>query len=180
MDNVMFDYIPGYFKATEKFKALLDCCSHEFDSVERLKDDIIDQLYVDTATWGLQYWEKEYDLAYNSELNYEERRSRIKAKIRGLGKVDKALLLTVISAYENGAVSITFDGNINITFIGTKGIPSALNELKKQLDEIVPAGLKIVYLFTYLTWNEFEAYNRTWDQWDALNLTWDQLETYKG
>lgn len=177
MDNVMFDYIPGFFRNAEKFKILLEAVNVQYDNVEDMIQDLIDQLYVDTATWGLVFWEKDRGLEYNPTLSYDERRSRIKAKIRGVGKVDRKLITTIAAAYSNGEVAVTFDGRININFIGTRGVPSAMVELMKQLEEITPSGLPIVYIFTYLIWNELDARNLTWDQLDALNLTWDQFET---
>ena len=180
MDNVIFDYIPGIFKNAQKFAALIETVGDQLDEVDNFIQELIDQLYVDTATWGLKYWELDRGLEYNPDLSYEERRSRIKAKIRGIGKVDRKLITSIAAAYSNGEVKVDFDGSIKVTFIGTRGMPSALQELKKQLEEIKPSGLPLVYIFTYLSWNELEAYNRTWDQWDALNLTWDQFEIYKG
>ncbi len=179
MDNVMFDYIPSFFRNAEKFSILMAAANVQYDKVEDLIQDLINQLYVDTATWGLIFWEKDRGLEYNPALTYDERRSRIKAKIRGIGKVDRKLITSIAAAYSNGEVAVTFDGKINITFIGTRGIPSAIEELKKQLEDIKPSGLTIVYIYTYLPWNEFDTYNKTWDQWDALNLTWDEFEVYK-
>ncbi len=171
----MFDYIPSFFFHAEVFKMLLDSGLEQFDTVDDFINDIIDQLYVDTATWGLIFWEIDYGLEYNPELVYEERRSRIKAAIRGIGKVDRKLIASVALAYSNGEVVVTFNGKINIKFIEVRGIPSALGELKKQLEELKPSGLDIVYVFTYLTWNELDLLSYELQE----SMTWDQLEVYK-
>lgn len=175
MDNLMFDYIPSYFKNAKNFAILMNSENIQLDKADALIDDLIDQLYVDTATWGLIYWEKEHGIEYNPMLSYEERRSRVKAKIRGIGKVDRKLIQAMAAAYSNGEVDVTFDGKINVTFIGTRGIPSALAELKNQLEEIKPSGLPIVYIFTYLTWYEFDLLTAEAQE----SMTWDQLESYK-
>lgn len=174
-DNIMFDYIPGYFRTAKNFKKIMDAVLKQFDKVDDAVQDIINQIYVDTSTWGLQYWENDYKLEHNLNLTIEERRSRIKAKIRGTGKTDRKLIQKIAEAYSNGEVSVGFNGKIIITFIGTRGIPSALDELKKQLAEIRPSGLDIVYFFTYLSWNEFDALDAETQE----SMTWDQLEVYR-
>ena len=53
-------------------------------------------------------------------------------------------------------MDVAFDGEIVITFIGTRGRPSALGELQQQLEAILRAHLAVRYVFTYLIWNEFD------------------------
>ena len=45
--------------------------------------------------------------------------------------------------------------------------------------DVIPAHLDITYEFTYLTWAEFDNYNKIWQEWDNLNLTWKDFEKYK-
>lgn len=53
-----------------------------------------------------------------------------------------------------------------------------MDGLKNTLNEIKPAHLGIEYIFTQLTWDDFDKYNKTWDMWDSLNLTWDEFNVY--
>lgn len=175
MSDEMFGYVPGIFKNTKNLKALIQVSGKQFDKVDDLIQDITDQLYVDSATWGLVDWENEYGMEPNPTLTYDERRSRIKAKIRGIGKVDANLIRSVTQAYADGSVEVDFNGSIVITFIGRRGIPSAIEELKKQLSEIVPAHLNIVYVFTYLTWFEFDSLTAA----EQESMTWNELEVYR-
>ena len=46
-----------------------------------------------------------------------------------------------------------------------------------ELNKPAHLGYKIVY--SYMTWDEFDRYNKTWDAWDSLNLNWDDREKYK-
>lgn len=45
----------------------------------------MDQLQLDTATWGLKYWEETLGIAVEEEKAPEFRRSRIRSKLRGAG-----------------------------------------------------------------------------------------------
>ena len=75
------------------------------------------------------------------------------------------------------------DDNANyrfiIKFIGILGIPGNMADLTITIEEIKPAHLSYVFEYTFLTWNEFDNYNKTWNEWDALNLTWNEFEKYK-
>ena len=46
-----------------------------------------------------------------------------------------------------------------------------------ELNKPAHLGYKIVY--SYMTWDEFDRYNKTWDAWDSLNLNWNDREKYK-
>ena len=59
------------------------------------------------------------------------------------------------------------------------GVPEGLEDLKVILREAVLAHVGIEYEFIFMTWDQFDGYNKTWDMWDALNLTWDEFEAYK-
>jgi hypothetical protein len=173
--DMMLSYIPLFYQTSGIFKAVMEVEGTEFDLLRQNSEDVKAQFFIDTATWGLQLWEKELGLATSPALSYDERRSRIKGKIRGVGKVGVELVKSVAEAYSNGTVDVAFDGEIIITFIGTRGRPSALGELQQQLDAIMPAHLAVRYAFTYLIWNEFDLLSAEMQE----SMTWDQLEVYK-
>lgn len=53
----------------------------EFDYIESFVQDLQDnQLFPETATWALKYYEKSCGIEVNEELSYEERRARIMLK----------------------------------------------------------------------------------------------------
>ena len=71
-------------------------------------------------------------------------------------------------------------GTVQVRFPGTAGVPQGFEQLKKNVEDILPAHLAIEYWFWYLTWAELEAKFSCWADIEALNLTWEQLETYVG
>lgn len=50
--------------------------------VKAIYEDLPDQFFIETATWGLDYHEQKYGLPIRRELSYEERRRIIYQKIR--------------------------------------------------------------------------------------------------
>ncbi|MGE5627838.1 MAG: putative phage tail protein [Solirubrobacterales bacterium] len=144
--------------------------------------DLINQCFIDTATWSLDIWEEEYGLKTIAGYNTDYRRTRVKARMRGQGTCTKALIENVAESFSNGEVDVIED-NANsqfiVKFIGVMGIPPNMDDLQAALEDIKPAHLAYAFEYTYINWNQFDNYNKTWDQWDALNLTWDQFEVYK-
>jgi len=122
----------------------------EFDRLAIDIEDLEKQLNIDTATWGLAIYERELGIKTNLNKPLEERRSVIKSKWRGTGKVDRALIKAVVDAYTNGGVEVGFDGRIIITFNDVKGIPPNLEDAQRAIEDISPAHLAIIYEFAYL------------------------------
>lgn len=171
----MLSYAPLYYRSSALYNALLASQGSELDLLGENTGEVRDQFFVETATWGLRYWEQEYGLTPRPDLTYGERRSRVKGKLRGVGKVGVELVKAVAEAYSNGEVEVAFDGDIIITFVSIRGIPTAMEVLKQQLAEIVPAHLTVYYVYTYLTWNEFDLLSAELQE----SMTWDSLEAYK-
>lgn len=175
----MLKALPFYEQKSKIFQSLLDIQGQELDEKALTIEDLKKQLSIDTAIWALSIYEQELGIITDLYRSYEDRRSTIKSKWRGTGKVDRDLIKLVSDAYTNGDVKVTFDGKINIEFISIYGTPPNIADLQNALEDIKPAHLGIAYIFNYLIWNEFDRYNKTWDQWDGLNLIWDEFEIHK-
>lgn len=177
--NKLIELLPPYERESEVFKEIMNA---EQVMLDKLNIDIADlekQLNIDTATWGFIIYEKELGIKTDLSKELKDRRSIIKSKMRGTGKADATLIKTVVDAFTNGGVDVDFDGRIIVTFNDVKGIPPNIADVYNAVDEIKPAHLTVKYKFTYLTWNEFDNYNKPWDEWDTLNLTWDKFTTYR-
>jgi len=177
--DTLKSYLPPMLTETKTFDELLNAEGSEFNNSYANLDDIKLQLNIDTATWGLNYYEKDLGITidYTKDLDY--RRSVIKSKSRGSGKFSATMIKLVCDSFSNGDVQVTFDGTTHVKFTNIYGVPPNISDLQNAVEQIKPAYLLLDYIFTYLTWDQFESYNLTWDQLEALNLTWNQLETYK-
>ncbi|MFZ5688687.1 MAG: YmfQ family protein [Bacillota bacterium] len=176
----MLTYLPRYYDTSRIMRAILQAQGAEFDKLRQTLDEILDQFFVNTATWGLDTWEKEFGITTMAGKPDDQRRAVIKSKIRGIGTVTVKLIKTVAEAYDGGTVEVTQQPELcqfTVTFIDTRGVPPNINDLKAAIEEIKPAHLAVVYEFRYLIWDELDAKNITWDQLDAKNLTWDEFET---
>lgn len=178
----LIDLLPPNFEYSAEVVELQGAFNTQVEAIAAAKEDFFRQLDANTATWCLKYWEKAYGLKTDISKPYIYRRTRILSKMRGQGSATKAMIKNTSESFSNGEVDIIEDNSqytFTIKFIGARGIPPNLDDLKNAIEEIKPAHLAVIYLFTYLTWNEFDSYNNTWNEWDDLNLTWDELEVYR-
>lgn len=174
--------LPNYYNGNLTMEELQGILSIYTNNLANNFDETIDQCFVNTATSLLSRYEKIYGIQVDVSKTNEFRRERIRAKIRGTGTVTKKMIIDAAASYSNGEVEVIEDSanyRFIIKFVGTKGIPGNMADLKLTIEEIKPAHLAFAFEFTWLTWNEFDGYNKTWDEWDLLNLTWDELGTYK-
>ncbi|AZU64884.1 phage portal protein [Neobacillus mesonae] len=178
----MFEYMPREYADYRESMAMVQAEAGEFEKLNDKVRDVLDQFFIDTATWGLANWERIFGIVADESKPLEQRRSVIKSKLRGYGTVTAAFIKNVAESFENGAVDVVEDAanyTVKITFIDTRGVPGNLDDIKKALRDIIPAHLAISFEFTYLRWSEFDAKNYTWSTLEAKALTWDQFERLK-
>lgn len=174
-------YVPEFLLKSKTFETVYHVQQEEIDALNSAAEDICNQCFIDKATWGLKYWERFLGMTVDETKQVSYRRSAVKAKLRGTGTITVKLIEDVAGSFSNGEVDVIENNSeygFIIKFTGTKGIPPNLDDLKRAIEEIKPAHLTVQYTFTWLTWDEFDKYNRTCDAWDSLNLTWDELEVY--
>ena len=68
-------------------------------------------------------------------------------------------------------------GQVAVFFPGIAGEPQGFEEMKKIIEDILPAHLGISYKFWFITWEELEEKFPTWQSIEEKNLTWTGLET---
>lgn len=146
----MIDYLPKYERNSKVINEILNSCENELNNRNIEINDIYNQLSISSATWALDVYEKSLDIKTDLSKSYEERRSVIKSKLRGTGKVDKELIKLVVDSFTNGNVDVGFDGEIKVIFNDVKGVPPNINDVHSSIDNIKPAHLNVYYKFAYL------------------------------
>lgn len=168
------NYYPSYLVKSKIFSAVLDTMQIELDNIDNIVKDIVNQCFVDTATWGLKYWEEMLGIPTDESKPYEFRRSVIKSKIRGSGTITVNLIKNVSESFSNGEVEVIEQPSIysfTVKFVGTIGIPPNLDDLKKAIEEIKPAHLGVIYEIIYNTHDSLSIFTH-----DHLSLyTYSQL-----
>jgi hypothetical protein len=178
----MVDSAPDYYQYSNTYGEIQGAIAEDLNGVDLNNEDIKKQLRILTATWGLKYWEFRLGIPINEADSYEVRRSRVLSKWRSPGNFSADLIRSVAEAFSGGEVEVRVDipaYQVYIKFVGARGIPENLDDLKAQIENIIHAHLGTEYEFTYLRYSELDAANKTWSQIDALNMTWEEFETWK-
>ena len=132
----------------------------EVNSINDEVDNVLNQFYVDSATYGLDYWEKMLGISKNN-FDTDTRRENIKPKMRSRGTTTVSVIKNVCEAYSNGIVEVIvnhLDYSFVIDFVGTIGVPKAFAELDKTIEEIKPCHLAHSYKFNYNTHGDLSKY----------------------
>ncbi|MFH5181163.1 putative phage tail protein [Paenibacillus sp. TAB 01] len=146
-----------FMRGSLVYKSIFDAEAAQFNSRDGVLSDLQAQLSVDTATWALDIYESELGIVKDASKPYSERRSVVKSKMRGTGKIDAALIKIVADSFTNGDVEVTFDGHIRIQFVSVIGSPPNVNDLYAAIENIKPAHLPVNYSLRYLTISEVES-----------------------
>ncbi len=68
-------------------------------------------------------------------------------------------------------------GVVTVRFPDTRGVPAGFDEMRRIIEDILPAHLLVHYLFWYVTWKELEERSLTWQMIHTENMTWGEFET---
>ena len=154
-------------------KPIQDSFTVEADLMNDKVEKTLEQFFVDSATYGLDYWEKMLGISKNNN-DIQTRRENIKAKMRSRGTTTVSFIKNICEAYSNGEVDIIVnhsDYSFVIDFIGTIGIPRAFAELDKTINEIKPCHLAHSYRFNYNTHSNLANYTHE----QLANYTHDEM-----
>ena len=112
----------------------------------------------------------------------QDRRDRILYRLLSKQIFSPANLKEQARIFTNGEVEITEVFNeyyFIIKFTSIYGVPPNLKNFINFIELNKPAHLGYKIVYSYMTWDEFDKYNKTWDSWDSLNLNWEDREKYK-
>lgn len=78
--NMIASVSDGFYDNSYVGKWLFEVMGQEYDAAREIAEDILNQLFPETATWGLMYHEIKWGLPVRENLPYEERRQLIYRK----------------------------------------------------------------------------------------------------
>lgn len=139
-------YLPKFLSKDGTFKATQDSLSEEHEKQRLLIIDICKQLFVESATWGLDDWERVYELQ-NKHLSIDQRRSLLLVKMRGAQTITEEKLQEIVNLVyppQNAVVKENTGANTFKVIIDTI---DALDEVRRVVEIYKPAHLS--YLLSH-------------------------------
>lgn len=146
--------LPSYERNSVVLREILTTEEGMLEERNLTIDDLEKQFSISTATWALDIYENALNIKTDLSKSYEERRSVIKSKRRGTGKVDRDLIKIVVDSFTNGNIDVSFDGSILVIFNDINGIPPSIEDVYESIESIKPAHLQVLYRFKYLVISE--------------------------
>ena len=101
-------HLPEFLRKDGQFKGTNDADSDEHDKMRLALQDLLDQLYVQSATWGLSRWEELLAIETTEGKSDEERRKEIIRRLQKPESVTVEFLERLINLY-------TSDGSGKVT-----------------------------------------------------------------
>lgn len=179
----MHNYLPRYYEDIREANAIIDTESAQIEKLNADAEDVLNQFFIDTATWGLANWEAFCGLPTDESKPISQRRELLKSKVRGVGTVTVGLIKSVAESYNNGQVDVIEDNanyTVTIKFVSTYGVPDNLDDIQKALRDIIPAHLAVNFSFMFVTYDTAKSTYVNYDAIVATGYTYSQLLTNGG
>lgn len=90
------EYLPKFLSKDERFKTTNDADSEEHEKIRVSLQDVLDQFFVDAATWALEKWEELLGIGTDTSKSDEARREAIIEKIQWKRSVTVDYLTSLI------------------------------------------------------------------------------------
>lgn len=139
----LMDALPRYYDDSPEVEAIMDANATEIDRVRRNAREVTDQFYVNTATHGLDDWERVLALSPRPNSTIEFRRNRIIARLNGTAPATVAYLTEVVNAHvaDKSARIVEYNGEyrfeveIPVDQLRDTGV------IYREINEVKPAHL---------------------------------------
>lgn len=149
------DYVPFFIAEIQEFKSIYEEQQAEIDKLSSDVEDLKQQCFVITATWGIILWEYFVGIPIDNSKTIEERRSRVLGKLRGQGTSTVEVIKRVAQSFVQDGLVDVIEHNLEYYFeIALKsntGFPYGLTGLYDSIDEIKPAHLREMYKLVAVT-----------------------------
>lgn len=142
----LIELLPDYYQRSAETADLQNAIGVETEKARAAANDLLAQLNVDTATWGLNLWENAYGLQAQVSESLDIRRRRIKSKMRAIGTTTVEKIRSTAQSFSDsdGIVEVIEHNpeyRFEIRYIETLGLPPDMKELTAAIEEIKPAHL---------------------------------------
>ncbi len=144
--------LPSYYQSSAPVSELERVLGQAAGQLLDDKEDTLAQLWVETATWGLDRWESWCGLATDRTKTYAWRRQRVLAKLRGQGTTTAEVIAGVIASFGFDPAQVAVHElpgqyRFQVVISGLTSAPDAPEQMKAAVNEIKPGHLDWHFIF---------------------------------
>ena len=177
----MNGYYPLVVQAIKEFQAIINSEYPEIEALHEGNERVLTDAYLTTMTEErIEQWEKILKIQPIKNSTIEDRRDTILARVRGQGKLNTALINSIVNTFTGGtAISYIVD---SILYVEITPPPEnkqyQFANVEQELALKVPAHLGLRVARNYYTWNDIITYAPTWQRvYDSFE-TWEDVYLY--
>lgn len=159
--------------------AILEALEDESELSAGQVEDLLDQFFVDTATWSLYLWEQKYGIAVDESKPLADRRTAVRDKMAATGNTTAEMvcqLAMALTGYEARVVVHSADYSFSLEFLGEENTLADIDvsQVRQMVESIKPAHLR--FIISGITWDDVESVGITWQWFEDRPTTWEEFE----
>lgn len=102
-------YLPYFLSKDYRFKTTNNACDVEHENIKQYIKDCFNQLFVESATWGLDLWEQFLGLPIDKNNDYKTRRAKILSRMNNRQTVTLEFVNYLINLFVADKTSYVVD-----------------------------------------------------------------------
>lgn len=172
--------VPDRYYRHPQTGSILDALEEQSGVCAEQIYDILDQFFIDTATWALYLWEQKYGITPDESKSLTERRAAVRDKMTAADNTTAEMvrqLAMALTGYEARVVINSADYSFSLEFLGEESTLADIDvsQVRKMVEQIKPAHLR--FIISGLTWNDIESVGLTWQWFDDTPASWAEFES---
>lgn len=177
----MNDYYPQVIQAIKEFNLIIEGEYPEFEDLDEANQRVVDDAYLTTMSeTRVKEWEIVLGIKPLDGSTLQDRRDTITARIRGQGKLNTALINSIVNAFTGGTANSWIKDSVLYVEItpppGNKQYQFA--NVEQELKLKVPAHLGFRVNRNYYDWNNIKSDHATWQNVKDNFSDWSEVLLY--
>lgn len=139
---------PAFLAGSAEFRDIQEALEPELLELWAARDSALAQLCVETASWGLRYWERTLGLPAEAGKDLEARRSRVRSRLMGADVSTVSLVESIAEIWSGQRAEVTEHANefcFEIRFMELSGVLPNIRDINASIRELIPAHLQWEY-----------------------------------
>ncbi len=177
-DLPVWEQVPAYHMDSVQSRSILETTTGFSLAARAAILDVVDQLWVGSATWGLTLWEELLGIQTDETRSDGDRRAAILAKMLGAGTCNADMVSAIakaITGYDSVVTEHFGDYTFSIRFCGESPGFARIDRaaLETAVGEVKPAHLK--FIIENIRWQDLKTLGYTWGRLKDEGTTWNDL-----
>lgn len=147
----IMQYLPEYYQTSRVMGAIAEAQGTELEMLYTTLDEILAQFFIDTATWGLGYWDEFLGLKTEA-YSIEERRRLLKNKLIMQPPVTRERFKKLLDGVADSVDVIEHYGeyNFDVVLLVKTNLRTAFEKILEQIEDNKPAHLAYQVILGFL------------------------------